>query len=103
MPSPSGLTTHSTRPTSISYHYAVESPQVQNQYNGTVTLDANGEAVVDLPEYFSSVNTGPFQYQLTAIGAPGPNLYIAQEVTGNQFKIAGGDTRHESLLAAVSG
>jgi hypothetical protein len=71
-------------------HYAVESPQVQNQYNGTVTLDANGEAVVDLPEYFSSVNAGPFQYQLTAIGAPGPNLYIAQEVTGNQFKIAGG-------------
>jgi hypothetical protein len=72
------------------YHYAVESPQVQNQYNGTVTLDANGEAVVDLPVYFSAVNAGPFQYQLTAIGAPGPNLYIAQEVTGNQFKIAGG-------------
>jgi hypothetical protein len=72
------------------YHYAVESPQVQNQYNGTVTLDTSGEAVVDLPVYFSSVNTGPFQYQLTAIGAPGPNLYIAQEVTGNQFKIAGG-------------
>jgi hypothetical protein len=71
-------------------HYAVESPQVQNQYNGTVTLDANGEAVVDLPVYFSTVNTGPFQYQLTAIGAPGPNLYIAQEVAGNQFKIAGG-------------
>ena len=71
-------------------HYAVESPQVQNQYNGTVSLDANGEAVVDLPEYFSSVNTGPFQYQLTAIGAPGPNLYIAQEVTGRLFKIAGG-------------
>jgi hypothetical protein len=72
------------------YHYAVESPQVQNQYNGTVTLDANGEAVVDLPVYFSAVNAGPFQYQLTAIGAPGPNLYIAQEVTGSQFKIAGG-------------
>lgn len=72
------------------YHYAVESPQVQNQYNGTVTLDANGEAVVDLPEYFSAVNTSPFTYQLTAIGAPGPNLYISQEVTGNQFKIAGG-------------
>jgi hypothetical protein len=71
-------------------HYAVESPQVQNQYNGTVTLDANGEAVVSLPEYFSAINTGPYSYQLTAIGAPGPNLYIAEEVTGNQFKIAGG-------------
>jgi hypothetical protein len=72
------------------YHYAVESPQVQNQYNGTVTLDASGEAVVELPVYFSAINAGPFQYQLTAIGAPGPNLYIAQEVTGSQFKIAGG-------------
>ena len=72
------------------YHYAVESPLVQNQYNGTVSLDASGEATVDLPEYFSAVNTGPFTYQLTAIGAPGPNLYISQEVTGNQFKIAGG-------------
>jgi hypothetical protein len=72
------------------YHYAVESPQVQNLYNGTIALDANGEVVVDLPVYFSAVNAGPFQYQLTAIGAPGPNLYIAQEVAGNQFKIAGG-------------
>jgi len=29
-------------------------------------------------------------YQLTAIGGPGPNLYIAGEVANNQFKIAGG-------------
>ena len=71
-------------------HYSVESPQVQNQYNGTVTLDANGEAVVQLPDYFLTINTGPYSYQLTAIGSPGPNLYIAQEVADNQFKIAGG-------------
>jgi hypothetical protein len=30
------------------------------------------------------------RYQLTPVGAPGPNLYIAEEVTNNQFKIAGG-------------
>ena len=30
------------------------------------------------------------RYQLTAIGAPGPNLYIAEEVADNHFKIAGG-------------
>jgi hypothetical protein len=29
-------------------------------------------------------------YSLTAIGAPAPNLYIAQEVTNNSFEIAGG-------------
>src|SRR5690606_8888158 len=31
-----------------------------------------------------------FRYQLTAIGAPGPNLYIAEKISGNHFKIAGG-------------
>ncbi len=72
------------------YHYAVESPQVQNMYNGTIVLDAKGEAVVTLPDYFAAINRGEFQYQLTAIGAPMPNLYIAEEITGNHFKIAGG-------------
>ncbi len=72
------------------YHYAIEAPQVQNMYNGTITLDAKGEAVVTLPAYFSAVNGGDFRYTLTAIGAPMPNLYLAQEVTGNTFKIAGG-------------
>jgi len=72
------------------YHYAIEAPDVQNLYNGTSVLDATGEAVVTLPAYFSAVNTGEFRYTLTAIGAPMPNLYVAQEVTGNTFKIAGG-------------
>ena len=72
------------------YHFAVESPEVRNMYEGVVTLDANGEAVVTLPAYFSTLNTGPFRYQLTAIGAPMPNLYIAEEIQGNSFKIAGG-------------
>ena len=72
------------------YHYAIEAPDVQNLYNGTSVLDAKGEAVVTLPDYFSAVNSGEFRYTLTAIGAPMPNLYIAQEVIGNTFKIAGG-------------
>jgi hypothetical protein len=72
------------------YHYAVESPQVQNVYNGTVTLDAQGGAVVQLPAYFSAVNTGDYRYYLTAIGAPMPNLYVAEEILGNTFKVAGG-------------
>ncbi|CAG0932330.1 hypothetical protein TFLX_02541 [Thermoflexales bacterium] len=72
------------------YHYAVESPQVQNVYNGTVVLDTKGEATIQLPAYFSAVNTGDYRYYLTAMGAPMPNLYIAEEVQGNTFKIAGG-------------
>jgi hypothetical protein len=30
-----------------------------------------------------------FRYQLTPIGAPAPGLYVASEVKGNQFQIAG--------------
>lgn len=72
------------------YHYAIESPQVQNMYDGTITLDAGGEAVVTLPSYFSAVNTGEYSYHLTPIGAPMPSLYVSGEVSGNTFKVSGG-------------
>jgi len=70
-------------------HSFVESPDMKNVYDGNVTTDANGEAIVTLPDYFETLNRD-FRYQLTAIGAPGPNLYIAEEISGNTFKIAGG-------------
>jgi hypothetical protein len=70
-------------------HSFVESPDMMNIYNGVVVLNAKGEVSVNLPDYFQALNSD-FRYQLTAIGAPGPNLYIAEEVSGNQFKIAGG-------------
>jgi len=70
-------------------HSFVESPDMMNIYNGNITLDEKGEAVITLPEWFGKLNKD-FRYQLTAIGAPGPNLYISEEITDNQFKIAGG-------------
>jgi hypothetical protein len=70
-------------------HSFVESPDMKNVYDGITVLDANGEAWVDLPEWFESLNSD-FRYQLTAIGAPAPGLYIAEEISGNRFKIAGG-------------
>jgi hypothetical protein len=70
-------------------HSFVESPDMMNVYNGNVVLDANGEAWVELPEYFEALNRG-FRHQLTPIGGPGPGLYIAQEVLDNCFQIAGG-------------
>jgi hypothetical protein len=71
-----------------------------------VILDDKGEAAIELPDWFSALNKD-FRYQLTAIGAPRPNLHIAEEVfdtttkhgsddnssdnnNGNRFKIAGG-------------
>jgi len=71
------------------YHSFVESPDMKNVYDGNVILDGNGSAWISLPDYFEVLNRD-FRYQLTAIGAPGPNLYIAQEIANNRFQIAGG-------------
>lgn len=70
-------------------HTSVESPDMMTVYNGNVTLDNDGAATVEMPSYFEALNKD-FRYQLTPIGAPGPNLYVAQEIVGNRFKIAGG-------------
>jgi len=70
-------------------HSSVESSEMKNIYDGIVTIDDRGEATVQLPDWFEALNTD-FRYQLTAIGAPGPNLHIAEKVHDKQFRIAGG-------------
>jgi hypothetical protein len=70
-------------------HASVESSETMNIYTGNVVLDEGGAAVVQLPGWFQAENAD-FRYSLAAVGAPAPNLYIAEEVSGNQFKIAGG-------------
>ena len=70
-------------------HSFVESPDMMSIYNGVSNLDAKGRAWVTLPDWFESLN-GDFRYQLTAIGAPQPRLYVAEEIHGNRFEIAGG-------------
>jgi hypothetical protein len=49
------------------YHSFVESPDMMNIYNGNVSTDAQGRAVVQLPEWFETLNRD-FRYQLTVIG-----------------------------------
>jgi trimeric autotransporter adhesin len=71
------------------YHSFVESPDMKNIYDGVTVLDAKGQAWVTLPDWFEALNQ-EFRYQLTSIGAPGPNLYVAAEISGNRFRIAGG-------------
>jgi hypothetical protein len=70
-------------------HASIESSEVLNMYTGNIVLDGKGEARVQMPAWFGALNAD-FRYQLTAIGAPGPNLYIADEVRNNGFRIAGG-------------
>jgi hypothetical protein len=85
-------------------HSFVESPDMKNVYDGVVALDDKGEAEIELHDWFGALNKD-FRYQLTAIEAPGPNLYIAEEISdgdtnysnnnsnsnhNSSFKIAGG-------------
>ncbi|MCG3128655.1 MAG: hypothetical protein CHACPFDD_03544 [Phycisphaerae bacterium] len=75
------------------YHSFVESPDMMNIYNGNVVLDERGEATVTLPDWFEALNRD-FRYQLTCIGGFAP-VYVAEKVTANQFRIAGGTPKLE--------
>jgi hypothetical protein len=67
------------------YHWCVESPDVTNIYNGNVVTDANGEATVELPEYFEALNRD-FRYQLTVVGKTALAT-IETEIENNAFTI----------------
>jgi hypothetical protein len=70
-------------------HSFVESSDMKNVYDGTERLDDDGSAWIELPEWFGELNRD-YRYQLTAIGGPAPDLHIAEEVSENRFRIAGG-------------
>jgi len=70
------------------YHSFVESPDMMNIYNGNAVLDAKGEAVIVLPEWFEALNRD-FRYQLTCIGGFA-RVYVAEEISNNRFRVAGG-------------
>jgi len=70
-------------------HSVVESPDMKNVYDGVAQLDERGECWVSLPDWFEALNSD-FRYQLTPIGRPAPNLFVAVEIAHNKFKIAGG-------------
>ncbi len=69
-------------------HNTVESSEMTNLYSGNATLDANGGAVVALPDWFEAANKD-FRYQLTCVGGYAP-VYVAEKIGNNQFKIGGG-------------
>jgi hypothetical protein len=70
-------------------HFSIESNEVLNVYRGTTTFDANGNAIVELPDYFNSINRN-VSYQLTPVGAYMP-LFVKEKVNNNnQFIVSGG-------------
>jgi trimeric autotransporter adhesin len=67
------------------YHSFVESPDMMNIYNGNITTDTGGEAAVELPEWFETLNRD-FRYQLTVIGQFAQAI-VANEVANHRFVI----------------
>jgi hypothetical protein len=73
-------------------HSFVESPDRLNIYNGTVTTDDDGAAVVVLPGYFNALNH-QCCYQLTVIGQFAQAI-VAEEVgQDNEFTIKTSEPR----------
>jgi len=66
-------------------HSDVSSPEQKNIYDGNVTTDYNGDAVVELPSYFESLNED-YRYQLTVIGNFAQAI-INEKINGNRFSI----------------
>jgi hypothetical protein len=67
------------------YHSVVEGPEQYLVYNGNVTTDSSGQAVVTLPHYFEAINRD-LRYQLTVLGGFA-QATIASKVQNNQFTI----------------
>jgi hypothetical protein len=66
-------------------HAPVQSSEMKNIYDGTVTTDGQGQATVQLPEWFGVLNAD-FRYQLTVIGQFAQAI-VAREIENNQFEI----------------
>ncbi len=66
-------------------HSFVESPDMMNIYNGNITTDASGTAVVKLPTYFEAENMD-FRYQLTVMAAFAQAI-VGEEVSNNSFVV----------------
>jgi hypothetical protein len=82
-------------------HFSIESDEVLNVYRGTIVFDANGEALVTLPDYFNEINRN-VSYQLTPIGAYMP-LFVKEKVNStNTFIIAGGIANKEVSWAVYA-
>ena len=64
----------------VLYHSLVESPDMMNIYNGNITTDQNGEAVVTLPGWFETLNSD-FRYQLTVVGQFAQAIITSKKVS----------------------
>lgn len=67
------------------YHSSVESPDMMNIYNGNIVTDTDGNARIQLPDYFQALNKD-FRYQLTCIGTFAQAI-VSRKIENNVFYI----------------
>jgi trimeric autotransporter adhesin len=67
------------------YHSFVESPDMMDIYNGNVTTDGAGNAVVTMPDWFEALNRD-FRYQLTVMGQFAQAI-VATKMANHSFAI----------------
>jgi len=67
------------------YHSFVESPDMMDIYNGNVTTDGAGNAVVTMPDWFEALNRD-FRYQLTVMGQLAQAI-VATKMANHSFAI----------------
>jgi hypothetical protein len=58
---------------------------MMNVYNGNITTDSNGDATIQLPDWFEPLNRD-FRYQLTPIGQFAQAM-VSSEIKDNHFSI----------------
>lgn len=71
-------------------HYCSEGPEPLNVYTGNVTTNGSGEAWVELPAYFESINRD-FRYTLTVVDDTDSEAFalakVARKIRDGKFKI----------------
>ena len=67
-------------------HSFVESPDMMNIYNGNVTTDNSGLAIVTMPAWFEALNRD-FRYQLTILGEDFAQARVATKIAAGKFTI----------------
>jgi len=81
-------------------HSTVVSPQMKDVYDGIVTTNAKGFAIVRLPGYFQALNRS-FRYQLTSLSGL-QEVAIAKEIAHNRFTIQS-EKPHSRISWQVTG
>ncbi len=67
-------------------HSCIESNERLLMYSGTVVTNADGDAAIQLPSYFESLNIN-YRYQLTIVGEEFAQSRVSREISNNQFSI----------------